>query len=255
MNVSDDTLPAPGAPAAPLAPLTPTTAAAGAAKAAPTTWSGKRRALVASLAVAGVTAAALAALLALARAGDRPLAAVALPALAALPSETAKGSTPQELRRLEKRLAAVGPRGAYIVIDTVYNRLQLWKRDKLVIEAPCSTGTGAVLADPSTGRRWVFDTPQGAHRVQIKLRDPVWRKPDWAFIEEGKPLPTDPQERFDFEALGDYGLYFGDGYLIHGTLYQRLLGRSVTHGCIRLGDDDLAAVFRASPVGTPIYIF
>ena len=184
----------------------------------------------------------------LAHAGDRPLAAVDLPA-------GGDAAPPQELRRLESRLAAAGPRSAYIVIDTVQNRLQLLRGDQVILEAPCSTGTGAVLADPATGRRWVFDTPRGVHRVQIKLRDPVWKKPDWAFIEEGKPLPSDPNERFDFEALGNYGLYFGDGYLIHGTFYQRLLGRSVTHGCIRLGDQDLEALFRAAPIGTPIYIF
>ena len=55
--------------------------------------------------------------------------------------------------------------------------------------------------------------------------------------------------------LGDYALYLGDGFMIHGTLYQRYLGYNVTHGCIRLGDDDLEAVFQASPVGTPVLLF
>jgi len=39
--------------------------------------------------------------------------------------------------------------------------------------------------------------------------------------------------------LGDYALGFGQGYFIHGTLYTRLLGRNVTHGCIRVADKDL----------------
>jgi L,D-transpeptidase YbiS len=43
--------------------------------------------------------------------------------------------------------------------------------------------------------------------------------------------------------------------MIHGTLYTRLLGRSVTHGCIRLGPDDLQAVWDAAPIGTPVFIF
>lgn len=243
MNVSHDTV---------LPVAVPPEAAAG-AEAAPAADAGRpgrrwRRALIAALAAAGVVVLAGGILAWLAHAGDRPLAAVDLPA-------GGDAAPPQELRRLESRLAAAGPRSAYIVIDTVQNRLQLLRGDQVILEAPCSTGTGAVLADPATGRRWVFDTPRGVHRVQIKLRDPVWKKPDWAFIEEGKPLPSDPNERFDFEALGNYGLYFGDGYLIHGTLYQRLLGRSVTHGCIRLGDQDLEALFRAAPIGTPIYIF
>jgi L,D-transpeptidase YbiS len=43
--------------------------------------------------------------------------------------------------------------------------------------------------------------------------------------------------------------------MIHGTLYTRLLGRSVTHGCIRLGAEDLQAVWDAVPVGSSVYIF
>jgi L,D-transpeptidase YbiS len=83
----------------------------------------------------------------------------------------------------------------------------------------------------------------------------VWRKPDWAFVEEGQPIPTKAAERFEYGTLGEYALYFGNGYMIHGTLYERLLGRSVTHGCIRLGRDDLRKVWAMVPVGTPIFVY
>jgi lipoprotein-anchoring transpeptidase ErfK/SrfK len=33
------------------------------------------------------------------------------------------------------------------------------------------------------------------------------------------------------------------------------LGHSTSHGCIRLGDDDLREVYQAVSVGTPIYIY
>lgn len=162
---------------------------------------------------------------------------------------------PGEIKKLERRLAASSPTGVYITVDTVANRLYLKRGDEVLREAVCSAGTGAILEDPVSGRRWVFDSPRGAHKVLQKTRDPVWTKPDWAFIEEGEPLPKDFRERIDPYSLGDYALYFGDGFLIHGTLYQRYLGRNVTHGCIRLGDDDLAVVFKTAPVGTPVYIF
>ena len=58
-----------------------------------------------------------------------------------------------------------------------------------------------------------------------------------------------------FGLLGEYALYFGNGYLIHGTLYERYLRRSVSHGCIRVGRDDLREVYRVAPIGTPIYIY
>ena len=47
----------------------------------------------------------------------------------------------------------------------------------------------------------------------------------------------------------------GDGYLIHGTLYERALGLSITHGCVRLGDKDLESVYKTVRIGTPVYIF
>ena len=43
--------------------------------------------------------------------------------------------------------------------------------------------------------------------------------------------------------------------MIHGTLYERLLGRSVSHGRVRLGRDDLRKLYAATRPGTPIYIF
>jgi len=43
--------------------------------------------------------------------------------------------------------------------------------------------------------------------------------------------------------------------MIHGTLYERLLGRPVSHGCIRLGKEPLREVWRLAPIGTPVYIY
>jgi len=61
---------------------------------------------------------------------------------------------------------------------------------------------------------------------------PSWVKPDWAFIEEGEDIPKNYYDRIEEGVLGDYALEIGNGYFIHGTLYTRLLGKSVTHGCI-----------------------
>jgi L,D-transpeptidase YbiS len=56
-------------------------------------------------------------------------------------------------------------------------------------------------------------------------------------------------------SLGDYALYIGDGFIIHGTLFKSLLGRRVTHGCIRLGDEDLEFVYKHAPIGTRVYLY
>ncbi len=108
---------------------------------------------------------------------------------------------------------------------------------------------------PAAKRKWVFDTPRGEFAVKSKITNPYWVKPDWAFIEEGEPIPKNQEDRIEAGSLGDYALGFGDGYFIHGTLYTRLLGRNVTHGCVRVGDEDLKDIFKTVPMGAKIYIY
>ena len=143
-----------------------------------------------------------------------------------------------------------------MVVDTYRNRLRVYRDGELLREALCSTGSGVVLRDPRDGRQWIFDSPLGERRVQRKVKDPIWAKPDWAFIEEGyEPPAAGSKERYDDFSLGKYGLYMGDGYIIHGTIFQTLLGQRVTHGCIRLGDKDLEFVYREVPLGARVYLY
>ena len=157
---------------------------------------------------------------------------------------------------LSKQLSQLVPSQPYIVVDTARNRLYVKQQEKVVLDAIASTGSGVILDKPGEGNsQWVFDTPRGEFLVKTKLTNPTWIKPDWAFIEEGLAVPQNAAERAEQGVLGDYALGFGKGYFIHGTLYTRLLGKNVTHGCIRLNDSDLKGVYTLARVGTPIMIF
>jgi len=157
---------------------------------------------------------------------------------------------------LSKQLAQLMPTQSYILVDTARNHLYVKRRDQVMLDALASTGSGTILDKPGEAKgQWVFDTPRGEFAVQSKLANPVWVKPDWAFIEEGLEVPKSQADRLEPGVLGEYALGFGKGYFIHGTLYTRLLGKNVTHGCIRLNDDDLKSVHRLAKVGTPIMIF
>ena len=159
-------------------------------------------------------------------------------------------------RELTARLSAMAPRGVYIVIDQTQNRLYLRRDEATLLEAKCSAGSGMVLKETvGKKREWVFDSPRGQFEVLSLLRNPVWAKPDWAFVEDGQPIPTNPADRLESGSLGEYALYFGNGFMIHGTLYERLLGRAVSHGCIRVGRDDLRKVWANARIGTHIYIY
>ncbi len=170
-----------------------------------------------------------------------------------LPGDAQKAK--KELKAMRSSLAKMVPAKPYIVVDTHSNRIYLRTADKIIIESKCSTGSGGEYIDQASGRRWIFETPHGSFRINSKTKSPWWRKPDWAFLEEGESIPKNEEERYDPEMMGDYALGFGNGYFIHGTIYERLLGINVTHGCVRVGSEDLKKIFDAVPEGTALFIF
>lgn len=55
--------------------------------------------------------------------------------------------------------------------------------------------------------------------------------------------------------LGTHRLILGNGYAIHGTNVPTSIGQSVSHGCVRLLNEDIAHLYQIVPVGTPVYIY
>jgi hypothetical protein len=159
-----------------------------------------------------------------------------------------------DIRNLEKKVDKMTPGNVYLVINTTENHFSLYQNRKIRLEGICSTGSYISLEGEN--KKWVFKTPRGDFKVLGKLTKPVWRKPDWAFVEEGLPIPSaNHPSRYEKGVLGDYALAIGNGYMIHGTLYQRFLGLPVTHGCIRMSDSDLKVVYDALPVGAKVFIY
>ncbi|MGH7445093.1 MAG: L,D-transpeptidase [Longimicrobiales bacterium] len=69
--------------------------------------------------------------------------------------------------------------------------------------------------------------------------------------------PKGTNQRLVPDALGPYKLDTGDGYLIHGThIYNEdSIGEAVSHGCVRMRNEDLERLYERVPVGTAVYIF
>ena len=55
--------------------------------------------------------------------------------------------------------------------------------------------------------------------------------------------------------LGTNRLNMGDGYALHGTDEPTSIGTSVSHGCVRLRNEDIETLYQMVPVGTPVYIY
>lgn len=162
----------------------------------------------------------------------------------------------EDVQTLRRKLAPRLGNSVYVVVDAKANKLYLKKGFRLLWSADCSVGRGGRLHDGKTGQTWEFVTPRGEFHVLAKAENPLWRKPDWAYVEERQPIPPpDDPARLVQGELGAYVLNLGDGYLIHGTKDEKILGRPASHGCVRLGAEDLKKLYAAVPVGARVFIF
>jgi hypothetical protein len=146
----------------------------------------------------------------------------------------------------------INTNNTWILVNRSEITLYLMMDSDTIWKAKCGIGTGKVLEYED--KVWQFGTPEGERKVIKKIINPVWIKPDWAFIEEGKPIPPESDtSRYVREHLGKYKLDLGDDVGIHGIRGDKVEGR-VSHGCIRLNDEDLEIVWRYSKVGTKVLI-
>ena len=95
------------------------------------------------------------------------------------------------------------------------------------------------------------DTPLSTTKVVRKEPNPVWIPP--ASIHAENPDLPDRVGPGPDNPLGDFALRLGwTNYLIHGTNKPDGVGRNVSHGCIHLYPEDIEALFKMIPVGTPV---
>jgi hypothetical protein len=81
--------------------------------------------------------------------------------------------------------------------------------------------------------------------------------PGKEIVFEGKVFvpPLGTEQRKVPEVLGTHKLEMGSGYLIHGTNEEGSIGDAVSHGCVRMYNEDVAELYAIVPVGTPVYIY
>ena len=122
---------------------------------------------------------------------------------------------------------------------------------------PKHNGPRLVITYPVSIGKMDWRTPLGLTHVTAKQKDPTWYPPESVrqeHLKDGDPLPASvpPGPK---NPLGAYALRLAAGkgtYLIHGTNNPVAVGLAVTHGCIRMYPEDVAALFPLIPVGTPV---
>lgn len=103
-----------------------------------------------------------------------------------------------------------------------------------------------------------WSTPLTDTYVYRKEAAPTWHVPksirDAYFKQTGTPHPTTIAPGPD-NPLGEYAIYLHlNGYLIHGTNNPPSIGRSVSSGCVRMYNADVAQLFQYVNRGTPVSI-
>jgi L,D-transpeptidase ErfK/SrfK len=142
-----------------------------------------------------------------------------------------------------------GPRQG-IVVNLPEHRLYYYPKPK-------RGGPIEVITYPVSIGKMDWRTPLGVTHVISKQKDPTWYPPESVRQEHaaaGDPLPALVPPGPD-NPLGRFAMRLAAGkgtYLIHGTNNPIAVGLAVTHGCIRMYPDDVAALFPLIAVGTEV---
>jgi L,D-transpeptidase ErfK/SrfK len=150
-----------------------------------------------------------------------------------------------------KRILPPGPREG-LVVNLPEHRIYYFPKTRkgekpVVITYPVSIG------------KMDWSTPLGETHVVSKQKNPAWYPPESVrkeHLANGDPLPKVVPAGPD-NPLGDYAMRLavgGGSYMLHGTNNPMAVGMAITHGCIRMYPEDVAALFPLVPVGTKVWL-
>ncbi|HBL58614.1 MAG TPA: hypothetical protein DDZ80_08885 [Cyanobacteria bacterium UBA8803] len=132
-----------------------------------------------------------------------------------------------------KAIAAISTR---LVVDLSDAKAYSYWGNKLIATYPIAVGQPG------------WETPTGTFKVLQKQRNPVWKQPI-----TGDLIPTGPNN-----PLGDrwIGFWADERHQIgfHGTQKEELIGKAISHGCLRMRNSDIRALYEQVNVGTPVIV-
>ncbi len=105
------------------------------------------------------------------------------------------------------------------------------------------------IAIPKAEAKW-----SGVSYVSDKRTNPTWT-PTAEMRRENPKLPAFVPGGDPRNPLGVRALYLGTSmYRIHGTDAPRLIGQEVSHGCIRMYNQDAADLYQRAKVGAKVVV-
>ena len=156
----------------------------------------------------------------------------------------ALASIPSELRQRPER---------HVVMLRDQRRVMVLENGTLRLTFPVAVGMPG------------WETPTGSFQVLEKIDRPVWVHPVTGerVEEQGPDNPLGSHWiAFHRDCLGR-DAHDGDSWItingctttgFHGTPHRWTVGRAVSHGCVRLYNEDVSRLYRAVRTGTPVTV-
>ncbi|PSB01079.1 L,D-transpeptidase [Merismopedia glauca] len=124
-----------------------------------------------------------------------------------------------------------------LVLKLKERRLYLYRGDKLEVKYTVAVGKPG------------WETPTGNFKIIQKIKDPAWAHP----FKKGVVLPPGPEN-----PLGKrWVAFWTDGTNsigFHGTPNESVMGRAVSHGCVRMRNRDVVALYDRVSLGTSVIV-
>lgn len=123
-----------------------------------------------------------------------------------------------------------------LVVDLSQRQVFVYQRQKLQASYPLAVGQAG------------WETPTGTFRVTQMQVNPAWQHP----ITE-QVIPPGPDNPLGARWIG----FWSDGHShigFHGTNQEDLVGGAVSHGCLRMRNQDIMALYQQVERGTPVIV-
>lgn len=170
-----------------------------------------------------------------------------------LDTRSRRASLAVALLRRELRLQSLEQKGLHLAIDTEASTLSLRHGGATLREVHVGVGRDSTIQAPD-GRSWRFVRAVGERKLAEKETDPDDPIPEWVYISRGQPVPPESERRIE-DGNGHYLLLLDDGTEIYSRPDHGPLAEGTKPGGFVVSETDLAAIFDAVGIDTPVYIY
>jgi L,D-transpeptidase ErfK/SrfK len=125
---------------------------------------------------------------------------------------------------------------AKLIIDLSDRQVYRYREQQLVTSYPIAIGQAG------------WETPLGSFYVLEMQRDPKWQHPITGEVVQ--PGASNPLGKRWIGFLADERAHIG----FHGTNQEEFIGQAVSHGCIRMRNRDVIALYDQITLGTPVEV-